>query len=389
MILLNRSSLVHLASLLCLIFLLGACSEDDPGGASGPVAARPTPAHTNAALTISPDSGYAGTYINLEGSAWPADAVITIMLSDKRGHSGILVAASTDANGRFTTGFLYPLSERWLAPGPYGVIAQTASGEIQAQDAFTIVPPADVEIATPLPTNTPTVPAPPPSPTTPVETPTVATPVVETAPSPTVAPADTPVPTSTPTLPPAVVNQPPVIEAALVPVQVDKDKGVFAVMVSATDPENELSSVEAIIETRRLDDTQEVKLKQHPKKIHIKWNANKLEIQAPDPEAILAQLRQWNGIPVSNGQQVTLELTDGGEQEFIWEDDPMKIKAPAIILRVTAQDAGGLVSTVSVVPQFTQMAQGESNPGDGEQSDDNEDDEEKGKEKKDKDKKDD
>lgn len=350
---------------LCLMFLvLSACRENSGEGGGEPVAPRPVAEAVDARLVVSPESGYAGTYVNVEGSGWPADAVITVMIADERGHSGILVAASADVDGRFSTGFLYPLADRWLTPGAHAVIAQTSSGEIQAQGNFTVVPPEAVDAPTAVPTETQTASSPnTPTPIpTPVETPTLtATPVVvigtPVSATPIVEATNTPLPTPAPTALPAVVNQPPLIQAALEPVQVEKSKGLFAVVAEVTDPEGQLASQQAVIEVRRLDARDEIKLKRHEKKVHIKWNANKLEIQAPDPEAILAQLRTWNGIPVEHGQWVELELTDGGDQEFEYKEDRLRIKAPALLLKVSAQDAEGAVSTLSVVPRFTEVTQ--------------------------------
>ena len=101
---------------------------------------------------------------------------------------------------------------------------------------------------------------------------------------------------------------PPVITAALVPICGEDDEGLFTVQFSATD-EN-LASVTA----------------------------------------------QLNGITVSDGQIVELELDDD-EEESEFEDGILEIEASSFSLVVTANDSEGNSATESVVPSFSDFVE--------------------------------
>ena len=61
-----------------------------------------------------------------------------------------------------------------------------------------------------------------------------------------------------------------------------------------------------------------------------------------------------NGIPVTNGQVVELELEDEGEQEVEEEDGVLQIEAPSFELVVTCEDASGNVATATATPPFAE-----------------------------------
>ncbi len=183
-------------SLLALIALVvSACT---PTGYSPPVGV-PTRAvveraRGEPAIVIAPTSGSAGVYVQVTGENWPVGSLVLIALRDERGRSGILAASTADTAGTISTGFLYPISPRWLDAGTHTVLAYTSNGKHEAtalfqtgddvevtesdaaavtvetttaQEAVTATPTPTV---TPLPTPSPTVS---PTPTsTPVPTPT-------------------------------------------------------------------------------------------------------------------------------------------------------------------------------------------------------------------------
>ena len=88
------------------------------------------------AITISPTSGSAGVYVQVTGESWPVSSLVLIALRDERGRSGILAASTADTAGTISTGFLYPISPRWLAAGTHTVLAYTSDGQHEATALF-------------------------------------------------------------------------------------------------------------------------------------------------------------------------------------------------------------------------------------------------------------
>lgn len=91
-------------------------------------------------IAISPPNGYAGVYVQVVGNGWPANDLVLVVLSDDAGRSGILAASAANPSGQVTTGFLYPISPRWLSPGPHTIVAYTADGNLQASAEFQVTP---------------------------------------------------------------------------------------------------------------------------------------------------------------------------------------------------------------------------------------------------------
>ncbi|MCY3709927.1 MAG: PA14 domain-containing protein [Caldilineaceae bacterium] len=184
-------------SLLALIALVvGACT---PTGYSPPVGV-PTQAVVERtsgepAIVIAPTSGSAGVYVQVTGENWPVGSLVLIALRDERGRSGILAASTADTAGTISTGFLYPISPRWLDAGSHTVLAYTSDGKHEATALFQTgddvevtetddsAATADTTTAQEAVTATPTLTV------TPTSTPTS---------TPTATPTNTPVPTPTP-----------------------------------------------------------------------------------------------------------------------------------------------------------------------------------------------
>jgi len=101
-------------------------------------------------------------------------------------------------------------------------------------------------------------------------------------------------------------NSPPVVTAALVPICDDDDEGLFTVVFTATDPDNNIVDVDV----------------------------------------------ELNGIPVTNGQVVELEIDDETVVEN--DDDILEIQAPSFELVVTATDSEGLSTTATATPTFAE-----------------------------------
>ena len=131
------------------------------------------------AISISPTSGSAGVYVQVTGENWTAGSLVLIALRDERGRSGILAASTADTAGTISTGFLYPISPRWLAAGTHTVLAYTSDGRNEATALFQTG--EDVEVTATATTDT-----------------TAAQQAETTTPTPTVTSAPTPTPTPTP-----------------------------------------------------------------------------------------------------------------------------------------------------------------------------------------------
>lgn len=188
-------------SLLALIALVvSACT---PTGYSPPVGV-PTRAVVERAsgeptIAISPTSGSAGVYVQVTGENWPVGSLVLIALRDERGRSGILAANTADTAGTISTGFLYPISPRWLDAGTHTVLAYTSDGTHEATALFqtgdgvevtetdAAAATADTTTAQDAVTATPT------RTVTPTSTPTV-TPTSTPSATPTITPVPTPTP---------------------------------------------------------------------------------------------------------------------------------------------------------------------------------------------------
>jgi hypothetical protein len=101
---------------------------------------------TNASLALQPASGYGGLYVQVNGDNWPHNMMVLVTLEDAQGRSETLAATDTDSAGNLTTGFLFPIDQRWLASDSTWVVTTSADGSIEAKAQFTVVAPG-VEIA--------------------------------------------------------------------------------------------------------------------------------------------------------------------------------------------------------------------------------------------------
>jgi hypothetical protein len=169
-------------SALVLLLVIGSLAGCARGGSSRPAAVTPEVAATGMAtsgaavdagtaatgtvetgtqatgtvtITLAPAAGYAGTFVDVSGAGWPASALVLVKLADEQGLSSVLAAIATDAAGKFTTGFIYPIGDRWLQAGPQTVVVHTADGGASTMATFTVVPPTGVTAPTPAPTSAP------------------------------------------------------------------------------------------------------------------------------------------------------------------------------------------------------------------------------------------
>lgn len=305
----------------------------------------------NPTLAVYPDHGPGGTYVSVTGHGWPSAREVTILLADAQGQTLVLAKATTGADGNLSAGFLYPFEQRWLTPASYLVMAENTALALRATTPFqvsdsplpvTVVPTGTATIATATATLTMTA--------TPLFTATaIASPTPLPSPTatdttvPTSAPTETPLPTATPVPP---VNQPPQVQAALVPIDLDDDReaGVFAIQVTASDPESNPPRVVTILKLPLGARERKPKLKE-ARKLEIKVTGKEIEIKAPDPQAILDQLTAYGGIVVEAGQQIDLRVKKKGDVKVQWNDERWRLEAPTIQLEVIATDATGASSS--------------------------------------------
>jgi len=148
--------LQSLIVILLVVFALAACgkssSTDDAGAPPAQLAAGTTDAAknpSNAVMTLEPASGYGGLYVQVNGTKWPQNMMVLVTIEDAQGRSDTLAAIDTDPTGNLTTGFLFPIDQRWLASKSLAVVATTADGQIETKATFTLVPPGTEVAASP------------------------------------------------------------------------------------------------------------------------------------------------------------------------------------------------------------------------------------------------
>ena len=179
----------HVGVLLLAALLLSAClSLLAPTGPARTPVVLPVASGDRPQIAISPPSGYAGVYVQVVGNGWPANDLVLVTLSDDAGRSGILAASAANSSGQVTTGFLYPISPRWLSPGAHTIVAYTANGNLQASAEFQVVTGEGVTPVSTKPVASPTATATGLRIQTPTPTPTTASQATAT-PSPTATPA--------------------------------------------------------------------------------------------------------------------------------------------------------------------------------------------------------
>ena len=135
--------------LLATLLLLLGVSLAGCAGSLFSATSSPTPVQVSASLSdsaaptlsLKPGAGYGGIYVQVSGSHWPQNMMVLVTLEDAQGRTGTLASNNTDKAGNLTTGFLYPIDQRWLVPGPHQVVVTTADGSLEAKIAFTVVPP--------------------------------------------------------------------------------------------------------------------------------------------------------------------------------------------------------------------------------------------------------
>ena len=143
-------------------------------------------------------------------------------------------------------------------------------------------------------------------------------------------------------------TQAPKISARWAHNKLKREKDEFVLEIKATDLCDPAPQLIGSIQTPDLHEFQ-VLLKT-ASRIKIEYNLKKGEvvIAAPDPNGVLAQLEEFGGIPVENGQVVKLKRKDSDTNKLVFKLDQrgkLIIQAPNAVLLVRAEDRSGNVST--------------------------------------------
>ncbi|MBI5149585.1 MAG: hypothetical protein HZA28_02275, partial [Candidatus Omnitrophica bacterium] len=147
---------------------------------------------------------------------------------------------------------------------------------------------------------------------------------------------------------------PPIITAQWVPLKDKGDEKAFRVEFGAEDICDPQPHVTGVVEMPSPDGL-EVKLKRdHEIKIEFDLKKKKVEIQGPDPDALLNQLRTYGGVVIQNRQQVKVDIKDEDKkQKYEFDENgQFKIKAPTAVLKVVSEDASGNRVNVRVSPEM-------------------------------------
>ncbi len=130
------------------------------------------------------------------------------------------------------------------------------------------------------------------------------------------------------------------------------NSGKFQVVATANDRNGHPQAVAARIKLPWREGSQRVQLKVGAQS-EIKITPNKVEIKAPDPEALLAQLQRDGGILVENGQVVQATRKAASQQGFKLVDGVWQIAAPALELQVGTTGADGFTNLATVTADIT------------------------------------
>jgi hypothetical protein len=82
-------------------------------------------------------------------------------------------------------------------------------------------------------------------------------------------------------------------------------------------------------------------------KVEVKFDHNQIEIKAPEPETLLAQIQTYGGLLVQDGLVIEAKYKEESKQKFKLEEGVLHIEAPAIELQVMHTVAGELTGVVT------------------------------------------
>ena len=136
----NHRAIILFALTLLLVILTGCDNSGRPATATSNASTATRDAGDVASdpqISVSPESGRGGTYINVQGSGWASNDTVLLKLRDAQGTGSVLAATPVDVDGGFSTGFIYPVGNRWISSASYTIVAQSQGGEIEVTAPFT------------------------------------------------------------------------------------------------------------------------------------------------------------------------------------------------------------------------------------------------------------
>ena len=145
-------STVLVVLMLAMILLTGCADVFGPSKTELADSPRSIPAATEPQISLEPSSGTVGTFVTVTGQGWKPSTMIAVKLTDGEGQSNVLAADNTNESGEFSTGFLYPVGDRWTQPGSYMVAVSLQDDEVDVAKPFVFESPvgaADEGVAIP------------------------------------------------------------------------------------------------------------------------------------------------------------------------------------------------------------------------------------------------
>ncbi len=106
-------------------------------------------------LAIAPIAGPPGTSVFVSGAGYEPDHTVyvnLVIVPDEEPVQVTVAIATTDADGRFTSTFIYPLDPIWSAPGEVAVVGRSVDSDREAAAIFLV----EESVETPTPTSSPT-----------------------------------------------------------------------------------------------------------------------------------------------------------------------------------------------------------------------------------------
>jgi len=133
---------------------------------------------------------------------------------------------------------------------------------------------------------------------------------------------------------------PPTVTAAFVPKP--RDRQVFTISCSSSDACDQNLTTSSVIALPKLNNPNVTFQVKKSEKLMIDLSANKVLVQAPDPQSFWRKILAAGGVSVINGQSLSLTYNKG-KYSFIFDKNGKlkSVQGPNIVLRCTATDVSG------------------------------------------------
>ena len=148
-------------------------------------------------------------------------------------------------------------------------------------------------------------------------------------------------------------NAPPIAVAGFASLSVTPGEGTFSIAATATDPDVDPLVIDVFLVTPSLIGL-EIELSVQPLiNVSFEIEAGNVEIKGPDPELVLASLRELGGFAVEEAQIVEFEIGVGPNVALASQmDGSLKVEAATVTLNVVATDPLGQSSIAIANPAF-------------------------------------